>query len=86
MARLASLPGLWLMSNSDCQKHFQLKYAPGKLITEGFFRYVRNPNYLGDVIPKHGSNAGVVKVKRGGVTDYKGRLSDALLSRLGNPF
>lgn len=36
------------MMGADCQKYYMLKYAPGKLIRNGFFKYVRNPNYLGE--------------------------------------
>lgn len=41
--------GLTMMIASDCQKHFTLKYRRG-LITEGMFRYVRHPNYLGEMV------------------------------------
>lgn len=40
--------GLVTMIGSDCQKYFTLKYHPG-LMTEGFYRYVRHPNYLGEM-------------------------------------
>ncbi|KRX10373.1 hypothetical protein PPERSA_10472 [Pseudocohnilembus persalinus] len=39
--------GLFFMVGSDCQKFYQLKYKKG-LISDGFFYYSRNPNYLGE--------------------------------------
>jgi protein-S-isoprenylcysteine O-methyltransferase Ste14 len=41
--------GLMTMVAADCQKQFTLKYRRG-LITEGMFRYVRHPNYLGEMM------------------------------------
>lgn len=41
--------GLTTMFASDCQKRFTLKYRRG-LITEGMFKYVRHPNYLGEMM------------------------------------
>lgn len=41
--------GVVAMIASDCQRHFTLKHRKG-LITEGMFRYTRNPNYLGEVM------------------------------------
>jgi protein-S-isoprenylcysteine O-methyltransferase Ste14 len=41
--------GLTLMIASDCQKHFTLKYRKG-LITNGMFKHVRHPNYLGEMM------------------------------------
>lgn len=41
--------GLVTMMGSDCQKYFTLKYRSG-LITEGFFKYTRHPNYLGEMM------------------------------------
>lgn len=41
--------GLLLMFASDCQKKFTLRYRRG-LITEGMFKYVRHPNYLGEMM------------------------------------
>jgi protein-S-isoprenylcysteine O-methyltransferase Ste14 len=41
--------GVVLMMISDCQKHFTLKYKQG-LITEGVFKYIRHPNYLGEMM------------------------------------
>lgn len=41
--------GLATMVASDCQKHYTLKYRRG-LITEGMFKYVRHPNYLGEMM------------------------------------
>lgn len=34
---------------SDCQKYYTLKYKKG-LITEGMFKYNRNPNYTGEML------------------------------------
>jgi protein-S-isoprenylcysteine O-methyltransferase Ste14 len=34
---------------ADCQRHFTLKYRKG-LMTDGLFRYTRNPNYLGEIM------------------------------------
>ncbi|CAM9491809.1 unnamed protein product [Ascophyllum nodosum] len=42
--------GSFLMNCSDCQKTFTLQCQPKKLITNGFFKYIRSPNYLGEVI------------------------------------
>jgi len=52
--------GVVLMLASDAQKYFTLKYinyhrdpkAPAKpfLINDGFCRYTRNPNYLGEMM------------------------------------
>jgi protein-S-isoprenylcysteine O-methyltransferase Ste14 len=41
--------GLTIMVASDCQKHFTLKYHKG-LITDGMFRHIRHPNYLGEML------------------------------------
>lgn len=41
--------GLTIMTASDCQKNFTLKYRRG-LITEGMFTHVRHPNYLGEMM------------------------------------
>ena len=42
-------PGVAVMLGADCQKHFTLKYRKG-LITEGMFRYIRHPNYTGEML------------------------------------
>ncbi|CBN78305.1 conserved unknown protein [Ectocarpus siliculosus] len=42
--------GMFLMIGADCQKYYTLKLAPGKLITTGFFKYIRSPNYLGELM------------------------------------
>ncbi len=41
--------GVTLMIVSDCQKYYTLKYKKG-LITEGMFKYNRNPNYTGEML------------------------------------
>ncbi|MFC1706959.1 DUF1295 domain-containing protein [Planctomycetota bacterium] len=41
--------GVVVMMASDCQKHFTLRQKRG-LITDGMFRYVRHPNYLGEMM------------------------------------
>ncbi len=51
--------GVVLMMASDCQKYFVLKAKPG-LITDGMFRYVRHPNYLGEMM-LYGSFALIVQ-------------------------
>lgn len=43
------LIGCTLMIGSDAQKYFTLKLRPG-LITEGMFRYIRHPNYTGEIL------------------------------------
>ncbi len=44
-----NLFGTLLHFVSDAQKYYTLKYSPG-LITEGFFAWSRNPNYLGEIL------------------------------------
>jgi protein-S-isoprenylcysteine O-methyltransferase Ste14 len=41
--------GVVLMMTADCQKYFTLRARKG-LIDDGLFRYVRNPNYLGEMM------------------------------------
>lgn len=41
--------GLFLMLASDFQKHKQLLHEK-KLITTGYFKYIRHPNYLGEMM------------------------------------
>jgi protein-S-isoprenylcysteine O-methyltransferase Ste14 len=41
--------GIALMMSADAQKYFTLKYHRG-LIEEGLFKYVRHPNYLGEML------------------------------------
>jgi protein-S-isoprenylcysteine O-methyltransferase Ste14 len=41
--------GIAIMLISDCQKYFSLK-AGSNLITTGMFRYIRHPNYLGEMM------------------------------------
>ena len=41
--------GITWMIAADCQKHFTLKYHRG-LMTEGMFRYTRNPNFFGEIL------------------------------------
>jgi len=40
--------GVAIMIAADAQKYFTLRLQPG-LITDGMFRYVRHPNYLGEM-------------------------------------
>lgn len=41
--------GAVIMMSSDAQKYYTLKYKRG-LITEGMFKYIRHPNYLGEIM------------------------------------
>lgn len=41
--------GIVLMMGSDGQKYFQLRERKG-LIDDGFNKYTRNPNYLGEIL------------------------------------
>jgi len=41
--------GIAIMLAADAQKHFTLRARRG-LITDGMFRYVRHPNYLGEML------------------------------------
>lgn len=41
--------GVAIMMAADGQKYFTLKYRRG-LITEGMFKYIRHPNYLGEMM------------------------------------
>ena len=41
--------GVFFMVGSDAQKFYTLKYKKG-LISEGFFRKTRNPNYFGEYL------------------------------------
>ena len=41
--------GVVIMMTADCQKYFTLKYQKG-LICEGLFKYIRHPNYLGEIM------------------------------------
>jgi protein-S-isoprenylcysteine O-methyltransferase Ste14 len=41
--------GIAIMIASDCQKNVILKLKKG-LITNGMFRYIRHPNYLGEIM------------------------------------
>ena len=41
--------GIILMLGSDLQKYITLRARKG-LISDGFFRYTRNPNYLGEIM------------------------------------
>lgn len=41
--------GIAIMMTADAQKFFTLKYKRG-LITTGMFRYIRHPNYLGEMM------------------------------------
>jgi protein-S-isoprenylcysteine O-methyltransferase Ste14 len=42
--------GIFFHFGSDMQKHTSLKLRPGELITTGFFRLSRNPNYFGELL------------------------------------
>eukprot|EP00904_Undaria_pinnatifida_P012998 jgi/Undpi1/8829/HiC_scaffold_25.g11291.m1 len=42
--------GMFMMHVSDFQKTLTLKLAPGTLITTGFYKHVRHPNFLGEII------------------------------------
>lgn len=42
--------GVIFLYASDVQKYYQLKLNPVKLITQGFFRYSRHPNYFGEML------------------------------------
>ena len=42
--------GVFLHFGSDMQKHSHLKLNPNKLIKDGFFLKIRNPNYLGELL------------------------------------
>eukprot|EP00347_Sterkiella_histriomuscorum_P018461 403345432 len=46
---LIYIVGLVLMLLSDSQKFYTLKYKKG-LISDGMFKYTRNPNYLGEIM------------------------------------
>ena len=41
--------GVVIMMAADCQKYYTLKYHQG-LIKEGLFKYIRHPNYLGEIM------------------------------------
>jgi len=41
--------GCVIMVAADAQKYFTLRLQPG-LITDGMFRYIRHPNYLGEMM------------------------------------
>lgn len=43
------LVGSTIMIAADAQKYYSLRLRPG-LITDGMFRYVRHPNYLGEML------------------------------------
>lgn len=42
--------GMFFHHGSDAQKYYTLKYQKGKLITEGFYSIVQNPNYSGEFL------------------------------------
>ena len=44
-----SILGCAIMIASDAQKYFTLRLKPG-LITDGMFRFIRHPNYLGEMM------------------------------------
>ena len=41
--------GVAIMLSADGQKYYTLKYRKG-LISEGMFKYIRHPNYLGEIM------------------------------------
>jgi protein-S-isoprenylcysteine O-methyltransferase Ste14 len=49
LCTLLCLVGIAIMVAADAQKYFTLKLNKG-LITTGMFRYVRHPNYLGEMM------------------------------------
>ena len=49
LCTLLCLLGCTIMTSADAQKYFMLRERPG-LITDGMFRYVRHPNYLGEMM------------------------------------
>lgn len=51
--------GVALMMSADAQRHFTLRVRSG-LMTDGLFRYVRRPNYLGEMMV-YGSYALLVR-------------------------
>jgi len=42
--------GVFIHFSSDMQKYTQLRLSPDKLITDGMFTRVRNPNYFGELL------------------------------------
>lgn len=48
-AVLISVIGIFTTFGADIQKSIELKHKQG-LITTGFFKYTRNPNYLGEMM------------------------------------
>lgn len=42
--------GMFFHHGSDAQKYYTLKYQKGKLITDGFYSIVQNPNYSGEFL------------------------------------
>ncbi len=49
LCTLACLLGCVIMIAADAQKYFMLRERPG-LITDGMFRHIRHPNYLGEIL------------------------------------
>ncbi|MDT8408102.1 MAG: DUF1295 domain-containing protein [Wenzhouxiangellaceae bacterium] len=49
LSTLLCLLGCAIMMAADAQKYFTLRERSG-LITDGMFRYVRHPNYLGEIM------------------------------------
>jgi steroid 5-alpha reductase family enzyme len=41
--------GVFLHFGADCQKYYILQYKK-KYINDGFFKWTRNPNYLGELL------------------------------------
>lgn len=46
---ILSIVGMVVMMAADAQKHYVLKYKKG-LIDQGMYKYVRHPNYLGEIM------------------------------------
>ena len=49
LCTMLCLTGSAIMLAADAQKYFTLRIQPG-LITDGMFRYIRHPNYLGEMM------------------------------------
>lgn len=45
-----NLLGIFLLYVTDMQRYTHLKLKPGDLINDGMFKFVRNPNYIGEAL------------------------------------